>query len=157
MFSQSDCLNAQISMALKTKVYCRFLVAKRYILYIITIYITGQLEKIYQDLFAKMVQLEEEKYDINHVVSSKDSEVSSWRSIFLTLIVVQSCRLVILSWNIITIINFKLHRIAHILHIRKATYISQKAFRCQNKQTNMQLQYSNEFLKMLEIAVRIMP
>lgn len=54
-----------------------FSCCKRYILHIITIYITGQLEKIYQDLFAKMVQLEEEKYDINHVVSSKDSEVSS--------------------------------------------------------------------------------
>jgi len=36
----------------------------------------GQLEKIYQDLFAKMVQLEEEKYDINYVVSSKDSEIN---------------------------------------------------------------------------------
>jgi LysM repeat protein len=36
----------------------------------------GQLEKIYHDLFAKMVQLEEEKYDINCVVSNKDSEIN---------------------------------------------------------------------------------
>jgi len=36
----------------------------------------GQLEKIYTDLFQKMVQLEEEKYDINYVVSSKDSEIN---------------------------------------------------------------------------------
>jgi len=36
----------------------------------------GQLEKIYQDLFAKMIKLEEEKYDINFVVSQKDSEIN---------------------------------------------------------------------------------
>jgi hypothetical protein len=37
----------------------------------------GQLEKIYKDLFQKMLQLEEEKYDINFQVSQKDSEVST--------------------------------------------------------------------------------
>lgn len=36
----------------------------------------GQLEKIYNDLFQKMVKLEEEKYDINFVVSGKDSEIN---------------------------------------------------------------------------------
>jgi hypothetical protein len=36
----------------------------------------GQLEKIYNDLFQKMVKLEEEKYDINYMVSSKDSEIN---------------------------------------------------------------------------------
>jgi len=36
----------------------------------------GQLEKIYNDLFARMVKLEEEKYEINYVVSQKDSEIN---------------------------------------------------------------------------------
>jgi len=36
----------------------------------------GQLEKIYNDLFQKMVKLEEEKYDINYHVSSKDSDIN---------------------------------------------------------------------------------
>jgi len=36
----------------------------------------GQLEKIYNDLFSKMVQLEEEKFEINSVVSQKDSEIN---------------------------------------------------------------------------------
>jgi len=36
----------------------------------------NQLEKIYNDLFSKMVQLEDEKYDINMVVSTKDSEIN---------------------------------------------------------------------------------
>jgi hypothetical protein len=36
----------------------------------------GQLEKIYQDLFQKMIKLEEEKYDINFVVSQKDAEIN---------------------------------------------------------------------------------
>jgi len=36
----------------------------------------GQLEKIYNDLFSKMVKLEEEKYDINYNVSSKDSDIN---------------------------------------------------------------------------------
>jgi len=36
----------------------------------------GQLEKIYNDLFTKMVQLEEEKYDVNLLVSQKDSEIN---------------------------------------------------------------------------------
>jgi len=36
----------------------------------------GQLEKIYNDLFSRMVKLEEEKYDINYVVSQKDSEIN---------------------------------------------------------------------------------
>lgn len=35
----------------------------------------GQLEKIYNDLFQKMLKLEEEKYDINYAVSTKDAEV----------------------------------------------------------------------------------
>jgi len=36
----------------------------------------GQLEKIYNDLFSRMVALEEEKYDINFLVSQKDSEIN---------------------------------------------------------------------------------
>ncbi|KAI1706816.1 troponin domain-containing protein [Ditylenchus destructor] len=36
----------------------------------------GQLEKIYNDLFAKMVKLEEEKFDVNFMVSSKDAEIN---------------------------------------------------------------------------------
>jgi hypothetical protein len=44
---------------------------------IITILRLGQLEKIYNDLFARMIKLEEEKYDVNAVVSQKDSEVTS--------------------------------------------------------------------------------
>lgn len=36
----------------------------------------GQLEKIYNDLFTRMVKLEEEKYDINYQVSTKDSEIN---------------------------------------------------------------------------------
>uniref|UniRef100_A0A915MDG0 Uncharacterized protein n=2 Tax=Meloidogyne TaxID=189290 RepID=A0A915MDG0_MELJA len=36
----------------------------------------GQLSKIYNDLFQKMLQLEEEKYDINFAVSQKDSEIN---------------------------------------------------------------------------------
>jgi hypothetical protein len=36
----------------------------------------GQLEKIYKDMFQKMLQLEEEKYDINFQVSQKDSEIN---------------------------------------------------------------------------------
>jgi len=36
----------------------------------------GQLEKIYNDLFNRMVQLEDEKYDINFVVSQKDSDIN---------------------------------------------------------------------------------
>jgi len=36
----------------------------------------GQLEKIYNDLFTRMVKLEEEKFDINFVVSQKDSEIN---------------------------------------------------------------------------------
>jgi hypothetical protein len=36
----------------------------------------GQLEKIYNDLFQKMLQLEEEKYDINFQVAQKDSEIN---------------------------------------------------------------------------------
>jgi hypothetical protein len=36
----------------------------------------GQLEKIYNDLFTRMIALEEEKYDINFVVSQKDSEIN---------------------------------------------------------------------------------
>jgi len=36
----------------------------------------AQLEKIYHELFTKMVQLEEEKYEINCVVSNKDSEIN---------------------------------------------------------------------------------
>lgn len=35
----------------------------------------GQLEKIYNDLFQKMIKLEEEKYEINFQVGQKDSEV----------------------------------------------------------------------------------
>jgi hypothetical protein len=34
------------------------------------------LEAIYNELFQRMVQLEEEKYDINVLVSEKDSQVS---------------------------------------------------------------------------------
>jgi len=37
----------------------------------------GQLEKIYNDLFNRMVVLEDEKYDINFVVSQKDSEAEN--------------------------------------------------------------------------------
>ncbi|KAL3075794.1 hypothetical protein niasHS_000560 [Heterodera schachtii] len=36
----------------------------------------GQLEKMYNDLFQQMLKLEEEKYDINFVVSQKDAEIS---------------------------------------------------------------------------------
>lgn len=36
----------------------------------------GQLSKIYNDLFQKMLQLEEEKYDINFAVSQKDAEIN---------------------------------------------------------------------------------
>jgi len=36
----------------------------------------GQLSKIYNDLFQKMLQLEEEKYNINFAVSQKDSEIN---------------------------------------------------------------------------------
>jgi len=36
----------------------------------------AQLEKIYTDLFNKMVQLEDEKYEINYVVSQKDGEIN---------------------------------------------------------------------------------
>ena len=36
----------------------------------------GQLEKIYNDLFNQMVKLEEEKYDINYSVSTKDAEIN---------------------------------------------------------------------------------
>uniref|UniRef100_A0A915DGH2 Troponin I n=1 Tax=Ditylenchus dipsaci TaxID=166011 RepID=A0A915DGH2_9BILA len=36
----------------------------------------GQLEKIYNELFSKMVKLEEEKYDINYQVSTKDSDIN---------------------------------------------------------------------------------
>jgi hypothetical protein len=35
-----------------------------------------QLEKMYNDLFARMIKLEEEKYDINFQVSQKDSEIN---------------------------------------------------------------------------------
>ncbi|PAV91215.1 hypothetical protein WR25_09189 isoform A [Diploscapter pachys] len=37
----------------------------------------GQLEKIYNDLFNRVCQLEEEKYDINFVVGQIDSEINS--------------------------------------------------------------------------------
>jgi hypothetical protein len=36
----------------------------------------AQLEKIYKDLFAQMLKLEEEKYDVNFIVSQKDAEIS---------------------------------------------------------------------------------
>jgi len=36
----------------------------------------GKLESIYNELFARMVQLEEEKYDINQMVMGKDSEIN---------------------------------------------------------------------------------
>jgi len=36
----------------------------------------GKLESIYNDLFQRMVQLEEEKYDINQLVMAKDSEIN---------------------------------------------------------------------------------
>jgi len=36
----------------------------------------NQLEKIYSELFSKMVQLEDEKFEINSVVSQKDSEIN---------------------------------------------------------------------------------
>jgi hypothetical protein len=36
----------------------------------------GQLEKIYNDLFQRMVKLEEEKFDINYVVSTKDADIN---------------------------------------------------------------------------------
>lgn len=36
----------------------------------------GKLEQIYNQLFDRMVQLEEEKYDINYQVSQKDSEIN---------------------------------------------------------------------------------
>lgn len=36
----------------------------------------GQLEKIYNDLFAQMVKLEEEKYDVNYEVSTKDGDIN---------------------------------------------------------------------------------
>jgi hypothetical protein len=36
----------------------------------------GQLEKIYNDLFQKLLKLEEEKYDIQFEVSQKDSEIN---------------------------------------------------------------------------------
>jgi len=36
----------------------------------------GKLESIYNELFARMVQLEEEKYDINQAVMSKDAEIN---------------------------------------------------------------------------------
>ncbi|UMM43148.1 hypothetical protein L5515_018744 [Caenorhabditis briggsae] len=37
----------------------------------------GQLEKIYNDLWARLTQLEEEKYDINYVVSQTESEINT--------------------------------------------------------------------------------
>ncbi|CAD6187160.1 unnamed protein product [Caenorhabditis auriculariae] len=37
----------------------------------------GQLEKIYNDLFNRVCQLEEEKYEINSVVSRTESEINS--------------------------------------------------------------------------------
>uniref|UniRef100_A0A1I7TR52 Troponin i n=2 Tax=Caenorhabditis tropicalis TaxID=1561998 RepID=A0A1I7TR52_9PELO len=37
----------------------------------------GQLEKIYNDLWARLTQLEEEKYDINYVVSQTEAEINS--------------------------------------------------------------------------------
>ncbi|EFO94208.1 CRE-UNC-27 protein [Caenorhabditis remanei] len=37
----------------------------------------GQLEKIYNDLWSRLTQLEEEKYDINYVVSQTESEINS--------------------------------------------------------------------------------
>ena len=36
----------------------------------------GKLEAIYNDLFQKLVKLEEEKYDINAAVAAKDSEIN---------------------------------------------------------------------------------
>jgi hypothetical protein len=36
----------------------------------------GKLEQIYNQLFDRMVQLEEEKYDINYQVSQKDAEIN---------------------------------------------------------------------------------
>ena len=36
----------------------------------------GKLEKIYEDLFNKLRQLEEEKYDINVLVSRTESEIN---------------------------------------------------------------------------------
>lgn len=36
----------------------------------------GKLESIYNDLFTRMVQLEEEKYDINQLVMAKDAEIN---------------------------------------------------------------------------------
>lgn len=36
----------------------------------------GQLEKIYNDLFQKLLKLEEEKYDINFQVAQKDAEIN---------------------------------------------------------------------------------
>jgi len=36
----------------------------------------GKLESIYNELFARLVQLEEEKYDINQLVMGKDSEIN---------------------------------------------------------------------------------
>jgi len=36
----------------------------------------GQLEKIYNDLFQKMIKLEEEKFDINYAVASKDADLN---------------------------------------------------------------------------------
>jgi len=36
----------------------------------------GQLEKIYNDLFQKLLKLEEEKYDIQFAVSQKDAEIN---------------------------------------------------------------------------------
>ncbi|CAD5214182.1 unnamed protein product [Bursaphelenchus xylophilus] len=36
----------------------------------------GKLESIYNELFSRMVQLEEEKYDINALVSEKDAQIN---------------------------------------------------------------------------------
>lgn len=36
----------------------------------------GKLESIYNELFSRMVQLEEEKYDINVLVSEKDAQIN---------------------------------------------------------------------------------
>ncbi|CAI2355945.1 unnamed protein product [Caenorhabditis sp. 36 PRJEB53466] len=37
----------------------------------------GQLEKIYGDLWSRLTQLEEEKYDINQIVSQTEAEINS--------------------------------------------------------------------------------
>ena len=36
----------------------------------------GKLEAIYNDLFQKLIKLEEEKYDINAAVAAKDAEIN---------------------------------------------------------------------------------